>query len=112
MFKKVLKVNTIERALIAAQEVFKPLGLKPGQIHLRMNDTSLTTKSCPSGGSRHNVIIGNAIRVACENAIDNACGVHIRHLPAYPEKILAALSRLRRPSLLLMHLPRVMSARL
>jgi len=31
-----------------------------------MNDTSLTPNSGPSGGSRHNVVTGNAIRVSCE----------------------------------------------
>jgi aldehyde oxidoreductase len=33
----------------------------------------------------------SAPHCAVINAIDNACGARIRHLPAYPEKILAAL---------------------
>ena len=51
--------------LAFAHEALKPLGLKPEQIHLTMNDTSLTPNSGPSGGSRHNVVTGNAIKVAC-----------------------------------------------
>lgn len=52
-------------SLAFAHETLKPLGLKPEQIHLTMNDTSLTPNSGPSGGSRHNVVTGNAIKVAC-----------------------------------------------
>jgi len=51
--------------LAFAHETLKPLGLKPEQIHLTMNDTSLTPNSGPSGGSRHNVVTGNAIKVSC-----------------------------------------------
>jgi aldehyde oxidoreductase len=53
-------------SLAFAHETLKPLGLRPEQIHLCMNDTSLTPNSGPSGGSRHNVVTGNAIRVSCE----------------------------------------------
>jgi aldehyde oxidoreductase len=32
-----------------------------------------------------------ASHVAVINAIDNACGARVRHLPALPEKVLAAM---------------------
>ena len=53
-------------SLAFAHETLRPLGLKPSQIHLCLNDTSLTPNSGPSGGSRHNVVTGNAIKAACE----------------------------------------------
>jgi aldehyde oxidoreductase len=34
-----------------------------------MNDTKITPNSGPAGGSRSNVMTGNAIRVACENLL-------------------------------------------
>jgi aldehyde oxidoreductase len=55
--------------LAFAHEALKPLGLKDTQIHLCLNDTSLTPNSGPSGGSRNNVVTGNAIRVSCENLL-------------------------------------------
>jgi aldehyde oxidoreductase len=56
--------------LAFAHETLKPLGLKPENIKLCMNDSSLTPTSGPSGGSRHNVVTGNAIRVSCEMLLD------------------------------------------
>lgn len=55
--------------LAFAHETLKPLGLKASQIHLCLNDTSITPNSGPSGGSRNNVVTGNAIRVSCENLL-------------------------------------------
>ncbi len=52
--------------LTHAHQTLTPLGVRPEQIHLCMNDSSMTPNSGPSGGSRHNVVTGNAIRVACE----------------------------------------------
>jgi len=49
-----------------AHETLRPLGIKPEQIKLLMNDTAFTPVSGPSGGSRSNVMVGNAIRVSCE----------------------------------------------
>jgi aldehyde oxidoreductase len=37
-----------------------------------------------------------ASHVAVINAINNACGVRIRHLPAYPEKVLKGLKALNK----------------
>ncbi|MTJ81477.1 MAG: molybdopterin-dependent oxidoreductase [Telmatospirillum sp.] len=52
-------------ALTIAHETLRPLGLKPDDIRLLMNDTRLPN-SGPSGGSRSNVFTGNAIKVSCE----------------------------------------------
>jgi len=57
-------------ALTFAYEGLRPLGIKPEQIRLVMNDTQITPNSGPAGGSRSNVMTGNAIRVACENLLE------------------------------------------
>ncbi len=57
-------------SLTFAHEALRPLGLKPENIKLLMNDSALTPCSGPSGGSRHNVVTGNAIRVSCEMLLD------------------------------------------
>jgi len=49
-----------------AHETLRPLGIKPEQIKLIMNDMAFTPNSGPSGGSRSNVMTGNAVRVSCE----------------------------------------------
>ncbi|PKU24911.1 molybdopterin-dependent aldehyde oxidoreductase [Telmatospirillum siberiense] len=51
--------------LTIANEMLLPLKLKIEQIDLVMNDTNLPN-SGPSGGSRSNVFVGNAIKVSCE----------------------------------------------
>ena len=56
-------------SMTVAHEALRPLGMKPEQIKLVMNDTEKTPNSGPAGGSRSNVMTGNAIRVACENLI-------------------------------------------
>jgi aldehyde oxidoreductase len=56
-------------ALTLAHEGLRPLGIKPEQIRLVMNDMELTPNSGPAGGSRSTVMTGNAIRVACENLL-------------------------------------------
>jgi len=48
-----------------AHEALRELNLKPSNIKLLMNDTSLTPNAGPSGGSRQNVVTGNAIVVSC-----------------------------------------------
>jgi len=55
--------------LAIAFEALKPLGIKPEDIKLLMNDMEFTPNSGPAGGSRSNVLTGNAIRVACENLL-------------------------------------------
>jgi aldehyde oxidoreductase len=62
-----------------AHEALRPLGLQPEQIRLLMNDTALTPNSGPAGGSRSNVMTGNAIKVGCEmllNAMKKADGTY------------------------------------
>jgi len=51
--------------LTMAHEVLRKAGLKPTQIKLVMNDTTLPN-SGPAGGSRSNVFSGNATRIAAE----------------------------------------------
>ncbi len=55
--------------LSIAHEGLKPLGIRPEQIRLVMNDTEKAPNSGPAGGSRSTVMTGNATRVACENLI-------------------------------------------
>lgn len=57
-------------ALTYAHETLKPLNLKPEQIDLVMNDMTKTPNSGPAGGSRSNVVTGNAIIVACRNLLE------------------------------------------
>ncbi len=55
--------------LSIAYETLRPLGIKLEQIKLVMNDMEKTPNSGPAGGSRSNVLTGNATRVACENLL-------------------------------------------
>ena len=55
--------------MTVAHETLKPLKVTPEQIRLVMNDTEYTPNSGPAGGSRSNVVTGNAVRVACENLL-------------------------------------------
>lgn len=55
--------------LAIAYEALKPLGIKPEDITLLLNDMEFTPNSGPAGGSRSNVLTGNATRVACENLL-------------------------------------------
>jgi aldehyde oxidoreductase len=49
-----------------AHEALRPLGLSPEQIRLVMNDTSCCPNGGPAGGSRSQVVIGQACKAACE----------------------------------------------
>lgn len=53
-----------------AHEGLRPLGVPYEKIRLVMNDTSKAPNSGPAGGSRSQVVVGNAIRVACESLIE------------------------------------------
>ncbi|WP_308598094.1 molybdopterin-dependent aldehyde oxidoreductase [uncultured Desulfovibrio sp.] len=57
-------------AQCTAHEALRPLGLPVEKIRLVMNDTSKTPNSGPAGGSRSQVMTGNAIRVACEQLVE------------------------------------------
>ncbi len=56
-------------ALGTAHEALRPLGLRPDQIKLVMNDTAITPNSGPSGGSRQQVVTGNAIKNGAEQLL-------------------------------------------
>jgi aldehyde oxidoreductase len=56
--------------LAIAFETLQPLGIKPEDIKLLMNDMEFTPNSGPAGGSRSNVLTGNATKVACENLLN------------------------------------------
>ena len=53
-------------ALGTCHEGLRPLGISPDQIKLVMNDTARVPNSGPSGGSRQQVVTGNAIKNGCE----------------------------------------------
>lgn len=53
-------------ALGTAHKALSPLGITPDKIKLVMNDTALTPNSGPAGGSRSQVMTGNAIKNGCE----------------------------------------------
>lgn len=55
--------------LTIAYEVLRKAGYKPENIKLILNDMNYTPNSGPAGGSRSNVLTGNATRVACENLL-------------------------------------------
>lgn len=55
--------------LVSAHETLRQAGIKPEQIHLVMNDTKVTPNSGPAGGSRSQVMTGNACRLAAENLL-------------------------------------------
>ena len=53
-------------ALGTCHEALRPLQLAPEKIKLLMNDTGQVPNSGPSGGSRQQVMTGNAIKNGCE----------------------------------------------
>jgi aldehyde oxidoreductase len=53
-------------ALGTCHEALRPLGISPDQIKLVMNDTGSVPNSGPSGGSRQQVMTGNAIKNGCD----------------------------------------------
>jgi aldehyde oxidoreductase len=55
--------------LVSAHETLRQAGIKPEDIKLVMNDTKLTPNSGPAGGSRSQVMSGNACRLAAENLV-------------------------------------------
>lgn len=55
--------------LMSAHETLRQTGIKPEQIKLVMNDTKYTPNSGPAGGSRSQVMSGNACRLAAENLV-------------------------------------------
>ena len=56
-------------ALGTCHEGLRPLGISPDKIKLVMNDTAMVPNSGPSGGSRQQVMTGNAIKNGCDMLI-------------------------------------------
>ncbi len=56
--------------LASAHESLRPLGIKPEQIKLVMNDTATCPNSGPSAASRSQLVTGNAIHNACEQLLN------------------------------------------
>ncbi len=52
-----------------AHEGLRPLGIPACKIRLVMNDSSKAPNAGPAGGSRSQVVVGNAIRVGCEKLV-------------------------------------------
>ncbi len=52
-----------------AHQALLPLKTEPTQIRLVLNDTALAPNGGPSGGSRSQVVTGNAIKNACDNLL-------------------------------------------
>ncbi len=57
-------------ALVSSHETLRQAGFKPEDIKLVMCDTKLTPNAGPAGGSRSQVMSGNACRLACENLLN------------------------------------------
>ncbi len=66
-------------------EALRPLELDPTDIHLIMNDTAKTPNSGPSGGSRQQVMSGNAIKAGCDMLL-NAMRTN-GHFRSYDEMV-------------------------
>jgi aldehyde oxidoreductase len=52
-----------------AHEALRPLNLTPDQIHLMMGDTSFAPAAGPAGGSRSQVVVGQATKNACDQLV-------------------------------------------
>ncbi len=56
--------------LVHTHEALRPLGLRPDQIHLRMNDTAYGVVTGPAAGSRSHYMAGNATLDAAKQLMD------------------------------------------
>ncbi|MDD4716271.1 MAG: molybdopterin-dependent oxidoreductase [Oscillospiraceae bacterium] len=66
-------------AITHAHETLRPAGFTPNQIKLEMNDTANCPNGGPAGGSRSNIMVGNAISIACAallKALDKGDGTY------------------------------------
>jgi len=59
-------------ALASAHQALRPLGIAPERIRLVLNDTSRGPDGGPAGGSRSQVMVGQAIKAACELLVEAA----------------------------------------
>ena len=55
--------------LVSSHETLRQAGIRPEQIKLVMNDTKTCPNAGPAGGSRSQVMSGNACRLAAENLV-------------------------------------------
>lgn len=65
-----------------AHEALRPMGITPEQVKLVMNDMNLTPDGGPSGGSRSQFVIGNAVVNGCEqlvNALKKGDGTYMSY---------------------------------
>ncbi|WP_449241102.1 molybdopterin-dependent aldehyde oxidoreductase [Desulfoscipio gibsoniae] len=68
--------------LATSHEVLRPMGIKPEQIKLVMNDMNLAPAGGPAGGSRSQVVVGNAAVNGCEqlvSALKKADGTYMNY---------------------------------
>lgn len=56
-------------AIGTAHEGLRPMKISPDRLRFTWPDTEKTPNSGPAGGSRSQVMVGNAIRVACESLL-------------------------------------------
>lgn len=76
--------------LATSHEALRPMGIKPEQIKLVMADMNLAPNGGPAGGSRSQVVIGNAAINGCEqllNALKKADGTYMTYDEAVANNI-------------------------
>ena len=76
--------------LAIAHEALRPLGISHERIRLVMNDTGRCPNSGPAGGSRSQTVVGQSVRVACEEllkAMQKADGSYRSYEEMVAEKI-------------------------
>jgi aldehyde oxidoreductase len=77
-------------SLTMAHATLREAGFTAEQIKVVMNDTAITPNSGPAGGSRSNVVTGNAVRVAAEallNALKKPDGTYRSYAEMSAEKL-------------------------
>ena len=77
-------------ALGTCHEALRPLGIKPERIKLELNDMATVPNSGPSGGSRQQVMTGNAIKNGCDmlmNAMRKSDGAYRTYAEMKAENI-------------------------
>ena len=76
--------------LATSHEALRPMGIKPEQIKLVMNDMAKAPAGGPAGGSRSQFVIGNSAVNGCEqllNALKKADGTYMTYDEAVAKKI-------------------------
>lgn len=56
--------------LATSHEALRPMGIKPEQIKLVMNDMNLAPAGGPAGGSRSQFVVGNAVVNGCTQLVE------------------------------------------